>query len=169
MPINLNLEPQTNLGTEQISWSFKEFNPIIRSRRWWWLAGVISLLLLLYAVLTGNFLFALILLMGAILFVNETKRQPRHLKCQITNKGLAVGKKFWRWSELNEFWIAYQPPTIDNLYVLPKNLFDPRLSIPLNKTNPLKVRTELKKFLNEDLSKEDEPTSEALAKLLKLQ
>ncbi|MFZ5391513.1 MAG: hypothetical protein ACOZAJ_04560 [Patescibacteria group bacterium] len=169
MPINLNLEPKANLGSVQMDWSFQEFEPRERSKRWWLVAGLIALVMLIYAVLSGNFLFALILLMGAILFVNENKRQPRQLDCRITNLGLLVGKKFWRWSELNEFWIAYHPPTIASLYVLPKSLFDPRLSIPLNKTNPLEVREQLKKFLKEDLTREDEPTSEALSKLLKLQ
>ncbi len=169
MPINLNLEPKTNIGSVKLSWTFKEFEPRERSKRWWLIASLVTLTMLVYAVLTGNFLFALILLMGTILFINENKRQPRQLDCKLTSLGLVVGKKFWRWSELDEFWIAYHPPEIANLYVLPKSVLDPRLSIPLQKTNPLTVRQELKKFLKEDITKEDEPTSEALAKLLKLQ
>jgi hypothetical protein len=35
--------------------------------------------------------------------------------------------------------------------------------------NPLRVRKILNKYLEEDLSREDEPTSEALTRLLKLQ
>jgi len=169
MPINLNLDPQAHIGTTRLSWTFKEFHPIKRSRTWWLTASGLSLIMLIYAVFSGNFLFALILLMGAILFVNETKRPPRSIDCRITSNGIAVGKKFWRWSELKDFWIAYRPPEITNLYIQPKNALDPRLTIPLADNNPIKVRESLKDYLTEDLSREDEPTSEALTRLLKLQ
>ncbi len=169
MPTNLNIDPKANTGKVELRWQFREFKKITRSRRWWIMAGLITAALLIYALMSGNFLFALIIIIGAALFINETKRSPRQIDCRLTSTGVIVGKKFWRWSELRDFWIAYHPPEITNLYINPKNLIDPRLSLPLEKTNPLKVREYLQRFMQEDLSREDEPTSEALAKLLKLQ
>lgn len=169
MATNLTLEPQTNIGKINLRWSFKEFRQVKRPQAWWILASLITIGLVIWAVLTGNFLFALILLIGSVIFINESRRQPRRLECQITTLGIMVGKKFWRWSELTSFWIAYHPPEIANLYIVPKNPFDPRVTIPLNQTNPITVRELLGKYISEDLTREDIPTSEALSRLLKLQ
>lgn len=169
MPINLNLQPQANIGKIAHRWSFREFNPRERSTAWWVVAGIIGAAIVTYAIVTANFLFALIVLMVAIIFVTESRRQPKRLDCLITGSGAAVGKKFWRWSELDSFWIAYRPPEITNLYLVPKNPLDPRVRIPLERMNPLTVRQHLTQYLTEDLSREDEPTSEALSRLLKLQ
>lgn len=169
MATNLNLEPDANTGRVLLRWTFREFRPIKRNPVWWVAAGIITAVIVVWATLSGNFLFALILLIGAVLFVNETRRQPRRLDCHLTTSGVVVGKKFWRWSELTNFWIAYHPPRVTNLYLVPKNPFDPRVTVPLEKTNPLTVREHLTKYLTEDLSREDEPTSEAIARALKLQ
>lgn len=169
MPTNLNIEPNTHTGTPLLRWSFHEFKPINRSTTWWVMATIIVLAMLIYAIATANFLFALILVMGSILFILETRRQPRQINFEITPGGIIVGKKYWRWSELSNFWIAYQPPEIKRLYIEPKSALEPRLSIPLQSTNPLTVREMLSKYVSENLNREDIPTSEALAKLLKLQ
>ena len=169
MPVNLVLNPQANIGQTTLRWSFNEFKPLERSKRWWVISGIVALVLVTYAVMTGNFLFALIILMVSVLIVNQSRTKPKRLDCQITTTGVAVGKKYWRWSEIENFWIAYHPPEVTNLYLLPKGLLEPRLTVPLERTNPLKVRELLVKYLSEDLSREDEPTSEALSRLFKLQ
>jgi len=169
MPINLNLEPQSNIGQVLLRWNFMEFKQIHRPRAWWITAGIITGVLVIYSVFTGNFLFALIILIIAILLINEFRRSPRRLECQITNNGLAVGKKFWRYNEIENYWIAYHPPEVTNLYFSPKNPLDPRMPVHISNINPLRVRKLLNKYLEEDLSREDVPTSEALTRLLKLQ
>ncbi len=168
MPINLNAEQSPNLGKILLRWNFSEFKQPHRSRGWWITAGIIAGLIVLYALFTGNFLFALIILIAAVLMINEYRRHPRRLECQITNNGVTVGKKFWRYNELQNYWIAYHPPEVTNLYLLPKNPFDPRVGVPLVNMNPLTIRKLLNQYMEEDLSREDEPTSEALTRLLKL-
>lgn len=169
MPTNLNLEPNTHTGTALLRWSFSEFKQVDRSKTWWIMAGLVVLAMLIYAVTTANFLFALILIMGSTLFITETQRHPRQMNFAITGNGIILGKKYWRWSELSNFWIAYQPPEIKKLYIEAKSSLEPRLAIPLQNNNPLNVRQLLGKYMTENLEREDIPTSEALAKILKLQ
>lgn len=168
MAVNLNVNPQFNTGQVLLRWTFREFRLLDRSTTWWVTAGVVALGLIGYSVVTANFLFALIIIMVAFIFIGETRRTPRQLECKLTSTGVVVGKKYWRWSELVNFWIAYQPPAVTNLYLVPKSPLDPRVTIPLEKMNPLKVRELLGKYVTEDLEREDEPTSEALTRLLKL-
>lgn len=169
MPINLHLDPEAQLGKSLLRWTFQEFKHPQRGRAWWIMAGLVGLGLIVSGVATGNFLFALIILIGATIFVNESRRRPRQLESKITSTGVAVGKKFWRYTELANFWIAYRPPEIMNLYLVPKNPLDPRVRVPLGRINPIEVRKLLAPYVTEDLSREDEPTSEALSRLLKLQ
>jgi hypothetical protein len=168
MPINLNIEPDATVGKQVLRWNFREFQHVNRSRAWWIGAGLVAAALVIYGAVTGNFLFALIILLAAALFVIEVQRQPRSIECRLTVLGVMVGKKFWKWNELSSFWIAYRPPEVTNLYLLPKSPLDPRVAVPLEHMNPLSVRNNLKNHLEEDLSREDEPTSEALTRLLKL-
>lgn len=168
MAINLNLDPRANLGQVVLRWTFREQKTLERSRVWWIGASLIGAGLVVYAVATSNFLFALLLIMFAFIFMGESRREARTLECRLTSTGVMVGKKFWRWSELHNFWIAYQPPVVTSLYLVPKRPLDPRVTIPLEKVNPLKVREHLTKFITEDLEREDEPTSETLTRLLKL-
>lgn len=169
MPINLRTGVMPSLGRVLLKWTFKEPKPGDHTKKWWLMAGFLALAAVIYAVIRQNFLFALIIIMGSIIFVSETRREPQRLVCQITSTGLYLGKKFWRWNELSNFWIAYRPPEINRLYVVPKNLAEPRLTIPLGNNNPLHVREALLKYIPEDLEREDEPTSEALSRLLGLE
>lgn len=169
MPINLNIEPKSNTGQSLLRWTFTEFKRPHRTRSWWITAGIVTAVLVIYSIFTSNFLFAIIVLIGAVLLINEYRRNPRRIECHITNTGIIIGKKFWRYNELRNYWIAYHPPEVTNLYILPKSPFDPRVTVPLTNMNPLKIRKILNKYTEEDLEREDEPTSEALTRLLKLQ
>ncbi|MFH1111818.1 MAG: hypothetical protein V1712_01975 [Patescibacteria group bacterium] len=169
MSINLITEPETNLGNKLLAWQFPEFREIERSRLWWIVALVILVVLLVYAIRDFNFLFAIIVIIGAAIIWVDSRKKPALLDFAIHQQGVAVGRRFWLWNELDFFWIAYRPPEITSLYLQPKAALKPRLSIPLVNINPLKIREILTKFLREDLEREDEPTSEALSRLLKIQ
>ena len=56
-------------GTALVSWEVDEYPHHERSRRWYLIAGAISLALIIYAIMTANFLFALIILMVDIIFI----------------------------------------------------------------------------------------------------
>jgi len=62
----------------------------------------------------------------------------------------------------------YEPDEAKTLFFEFKNRVRPRLSIPLENKNPLKIRAILLKYLPEDVERENEPLSEQLSRLLKL-
>ena len=169
MSVNLNLENRTNLGNKLLSWQFPASRNLIRGKGWWITAGVITLVLVIYAIMVVNFLFAVIVIIGAVIIWLDSHKEAEWLDFNIHQSGITVGKRLWPWKELDHFWIAYHPPEVTSLYIQPKNSFNPRLSIPLVDMNPLKVREVLSKYLTENLEREDEPTSEALSRMLKIQ
>ena len=151
-----------------ISWDIPEYNDHTRSRRWYITAGIGALLLLLYSVFTANFLFALIIIIAAIILLIQDKRKSPAINFAITPEGIFLGKNFYEYSKFKSFWLYYEPDENKLLFFEFKNNVRPRISIPLLNKNPLHIRKILLKFLEEDLEKENEPLSEQLTRLLKL-
>jgi len=151
-----------------ISWSFPEFVVPERSRNWYIVAILIGVLFLLYAVLTANFLFGLIIIISALIMFLQAHKEAAQVEFAILENGVVVGDKFFDFKSLKNFYLIYEPPRIKNLYLEFDSWWRPRLTIPLEDINPVKVRQILLKFLSEDLTKQTEPLSEALNKKLKI-
>lgn len=154
-------------GKELFGWDVPEYHEYERGLGWY--IGLIGLgiVLLIYALRSNNFLFAFIVIMFAIIFLIHSGRRPMILKFAITEDGIALGKKMYRWKDLKRFYIIYEPPEVKNLY-LEFSGVRPRLPIPLYDQDPVKIREFLLKFLYEDLSKTEEPISDWLGRFLKI-
>ncbi|MFA5076189.1 MAG: hypothetical protein WC480_02100 [Patescibacteria group bacterium] len=159
---------ENDYGQELMTWSFSEFVQYERSRGWYIGAIIIMALLLLYSVLVANFLFALIVLITAIILFLRSSNEAKEIKFSIFEDGIMVGEKFYNYKEIQNFWLIYEPPVVKNLYFSFGSILLPRVQIPLQDRNPVKVRQILLKYLNEDLTKENEPFSDAMSRLLKL-
>ncbi len=151
-----------------MSWKFPEFIKPERTKTWYIIASLIGISLFLWAVFTFNYLFALIILIVGSIILFERKKEPQDLDFKITERGLEVGSKFYFYRDIKSFWIIYDPPEVKNLYFNFKSGLRFRITIPLLDQDPLKVRKILLKFLEEDLSKENEPFLEQLSRILKL-
>jgi len=153
---------------KSIKWSFPEYARHERQRGWYFWSILISLGIIVYAILTGNWLFALIIIMFGIIIVINHHNQPEEMKFEIDHDGIKLNGKLYKYDEINRFWIIYQPPEVKNLYFDMKSPFRPRLSIPLGKENPVDIKAFLRQYLEEDLDEEQEPFSETFGRLFKL-
>lgn len=156
-----------NHGKTLAQWHFQESEKPERPVSWYVILSLISIALLIYSVVTSNFLFAVIVIMTiVILFLNQRKRSIE-LEIKITEAGIEMGEKFYAYKDLDKFSIVYEPPKISNLYLELKSRLKPILSIPLKKQNPVKIRDILINFLSENIDREEEPTSDFLTRWLK--
>jgi hypothetical protein len=154
---------------ENISWQVPEYDKHEKTKNWYIFYSIVAFLLILYSFFSGNFLFAVIIIIGAIVIVLRDGQNPNMVKVSLETEGITVGKKFHDFDEFKNFSIVYKPnQEIKNLYFEYKNSLKPRLSIQLKNNNPLLIRKNLLKYLPEDLERTDQPLSEALAKILKL-
>jgi hypothetical protein len=167
MPEKQNLSDE--LGKIITSWSIPEYDKHEREKNWYIIAAVVSIIFLIYSFFSGNFLFAAIIIIGAFVIIMHDGQEPAQVNFSITDEGLIVGRKFYDYDVIKDFSIVYKPrENVKNLYFEFKTVVRPRLSIPLNKMNPLPIRENLLKYLPEDLERTDQPLSEALAKMFKL-
>lgn len=167
MPQNI-LNSDVSIGNVQYEWSVKEYERHERGRNWYILMAVFGVIMVVYGVLSGNYLFALItVLFGIILFMQDMV-EPMDVYFALTNTGVVVGKKFYRYSELNNFWIIYNPPFTKNLYFSQSSWLRHRIQVPLYDFDPRPVREYLMQFLEEDLEQEEEPLSDRVSRLMKI-
>lgn len=166
---NLN-QPQQAVdhGKTLLSWTFPELPHYHRSRGWYVGIGVFAVLMLAWAVFQRNPLFAIIIILLVAILAFQSRLKPKILTTNITEDGIEIGQRFYPYDDIRKFWIFYKPPHVKILYVGFKSALRPVLGIPLEKANPLKIREELLAFLEEDLSKEEEPASDAIGRLFKL-
>ncbi|MBU1131233.1 hypothetical protein KJ840_03815 [Patescibacteria group bacterium] len=155
-------------GQTLAKWNFPEFEKPNRTKSWYFWAIITTFLLLLYAILTINFLFAVIIVIAAITLIIKYQSQPELITFAITEDGLELEKRFYPWEIVKDFYIIYKPSETTNLYLNFKAITKPRLTIPLQNQSPVEIRKILTEYIDEDLEKEEEPFSEAVSKLLKL-
>lgn len=156
------------MGEPIRSWTIDEYERHERGPMWYAVAFIVGVALVLYAMITQDFLFAIIIIMAGVIIGLSTLREPRRVLFQVTTRGVAVDRTFSPYKELKSFWILYEPPHVKNLYIDFRNPVTPHLKVPLEEEDPLEVRSALLEFMGEEQSQEDEPLSDLLGRVLKL-
>lgn len=156
-----------NKGNILINWHFPEFEKPERTMIWYIILFVIFISLLIYSILTLNFLFAIIVVMVVVILFLHQRKDPMELEIKIREAGIEIGDNFYFYKDLNKFFIIYEPPEISNLYIEFKSRLKPELSIPLKEQNPVNVRDILINFLPENIDREEEPLADFFTRWLK--
>jgi len=159
---------QDYLGEEIFSWTVDEYERHERGPLWYAVAFILGVGLILYAMITQNFLFAIIIIMTGVIVGLSTLREPRKILFQLTTRGVGLGREFTPYKELRSFWILYEPPYSKDLYLDFRNPITPHMKIPLDQQDPLEIRSALMEFLREEINQESEPLSDLLGRVLKL-
>lgn len=149
-----------------LEWEYPERPVYERGRAWYLIMGLAGLALLIYAVYSANFLFALMVIMfGLVIYITASVR-PTNRPFAITENGIVIGHTEYRYREIEKFWFFYEPP-VKALYVQFRGLSG-RQRIDLMDQDPNEVRDLIGQFVPEDLEQEDEPLSDILSRLLKI-
>jgi len=163
---------QNNVATEfgriLIAWQVDEYPNHDRSRLWFVLGAIGAVLLIIYAIATANFLFAVILLTGGIVILLSTFQAPEKIDVGITSNGIIVGDHFHNYKEIKNFSIAYEPPAVKTLYVDFEKPWLPLVAIPLEDLDPNYVRQCLMPFCLENLERTEETLTDYVRRLYKL-
>lgn len=149
-------------------WDTPEFTKYPHSRTWYMIAAIFLVACIAYALFAENYLFAVILVLIAIVFVFHEIHEPTMTQFGITDQGVVWRGFLFPYKEVHSFWIVYDPPVSKDLYIDFKKTTTPRLIIPLEDEDPVVVRETLRQYIFEDLSKEDEPISVSLGRMLKI-
>jgi hypothetical protein len=155
-------------GQELLGWQVDEFIRHNRTTAWYLVAATIGLTLLIYAIATANFLFAVIVLMIGLILLVTSFTEPARIEIHVTNLGVVIGGTFYEYKDMKSFAVIYQPPEIRVLYLNFRSPWQPVLSIPLEEMDPNQVRETLLTYLTEDQEQDDERLTDTLRRLYKL-
>ncbi len=148
-----------------IKWQAPEFEQQEKSKSWFLIAGLIALGLFSWAVLTKNFIFALLIALAYFSISVYAIKRPKEIKLAVTSRGVRVGNTLYEYDNLRSFWIFYNPPHIRELSIRSRKTIMPYIKIPLGETNPVKIRKALVKYIPE--RKQEESLIDNLARGLK--
>jgi hypothetical protein len=167
MPINLN-KAEANTGDVIFDWEVNEYEKHDRNKRWYVITAIVGIALLLYSVISGNYLFALVVVLFGIVLFLQDMQQPIQVSFAVTETGIVVGSTYYPFKEITNYWIIYSPPEVKNIYFSTNSLLKHRLQVPLLDNDPRPIREYLNQFLIEDLDQEEEPLSDRLGRMFKL-
>lgn len=155
-------------GQEYLGWDITERPRYNRGMFWYVGMVVVGGGLLIYSLIDANFLFALIIIMFALIMYLTNMKEPRDVRFSITENGIALGSNFYPFKDIRRFWFIYDPPAIKNIYFEFKSTVNPRITVFLEDVNPNEVRQVLSQYAFEDFSEDEEPFVDYLSRIMKL-
>ncbi|MAG11560.1 MAG: hypothetical protein CMI52_02010 [Parcubacteria group bacterium] len=161
-------EAPSTIKNKLFEFKYPSFEKHRRGTVWYIGALIVTVLLIMYALTTANFLFALLLVLFAFVVFIHDLRDPAEHTCVITDAGIYIDGQFHPYSRFTGFWLAYEPPTVKTLYLSTDGIIRSHFGIPMGDVDPIELRRWLRRVVLEDLERDDEPMSEQIARILKI-
>ena len=155
-------------GKPLVEWEVHEYDNHDRSRFWYIATAILGVGLVVYSVLTANFLFAVIILMAGIITLLASFQEPDKINVYILPTGILIGDDYYEYIQVSDFSVVYDPPEVKMLYVDFQSAFQPMLAIPLEEEDPNKVRKSLLPYCVENLERTEERLTDVVRRLYKL-
>jgi len=149
-------------------WEMPESEQHERTPIWYLIVSIIALACVVYGIWVNNYLFALIVLISAVILILAGNDEPGNVLIQIGYNGIVVDGNFVEFDKINDFSIIYHPPFTKVLYLERKISFKPRIKLYLEEEDPLALRRHLLKYLPENLDLRDEHVSDIVGRLLRI-
>lgn len=149
----------------KISWSAPEYEYHKKNPEWFWILGIITIAMVLVAIIVGNFLFAVLVVLSGFSLAIYGARKPRLIKIGLSSGGISADKKQYDYDDLSHFWINYEPPQKKEIVLEFKKAFSTHITIMLGDTDPEMARRFLLQYAKE--KKIEESLANSIAKMLK--
>jgi len=147
------------------SWETEEFSYYEKTRAWFLVGGIFFFILVGYFTITGQIITAVtFLLLGLTVYIFSLKK-PRTINCSITYQNVIVDNVRYLFSDLESFWIFYEPPDFKIISLKHKKPYLPYIQIPLGEEDPMEIRRIMQEFLTEE--EQEESFSDKMARYLR--
>lgn len=115
----------------KIEWDAREYEHKERSKDWFWAVGIITVAVAVAAVIFGNVIFAILIIICAFslsLFIN---RPPEDVHVLINEKGIKKDHTLYLYDSLESFWIEKEH-SHKKIIFHSKKLLMPLIIVPLS-------------------------------------
>ncbi len=120
-----------------ISWKIEEYNHRVKNPDWFWALGVIALASAAIAVIYHDALFAVFIILGALILGYYAAREPKVIDISINEEGVRIKEYLYTFKTLKGFAVE-EHPMGNQLLIESSRLVAPIIAIPL----PSSVDTE---------------------------
>lgn len=149
-------------------WEMPEHAHYHRTPRWYLIVSLIALASVIYGVFAQNYLFALIVLISAVILILSGNEEPKNILVQIGHNGVVIDGIYSSFDDLHNFSVIYHPPFTKILYIERNSTLKPRIKIFLEDEDPIAIRDHLLRYLPENLVLRDEHFSDIVGRLLRI-
>jgi hypothetical protein len=147
-------------------WKAPEFEIYERDRKWYLYIIIALALIIGWAIYSNGLVMAItFILLGAVGYIHINKT-PRILDFIVTDEGVYAEKDFFPFTNMNSFWIIYDPGNKKVISFHTKSHFLPFLHIPIHDEDPVEIREVLLQFIPE--IRQEHNMMDTMERLLKL-
>lgn len=134
---------------EPIRWTALEYGARHHGTDWYWALGIIAVAAGATAIILGNILFAMVIIVGALSLALYAARRPQEIEFEINERGIIIDADLYPYKTLESFWIPEEGAP--RLIVHSKRAFMPQIVIPLGEdVSAGELRELLLDFLDEE-------------------
>jgi len=101
-------EKITDFGKEYFKWQVPEYDKHARPKIWYIIASALAVVLLLFSIISGNFLFAIIIIVSALVIILHDGKEPEKVDFVIYSEGIMIGKRFYDYDEIKNFSVIFK-------------------------------------------------------------
>lgn len=124
-----------------ITWEAVEHHHAERGSDWYWALGIVAVSTALTALLFGNFLFALLIVVAAGTMALVAMREPKVVEFALTDRGIRADDVLYPFKSINAFWVDQTEEEGHVLFVDTARITNPDLIVPLGEAvDPEDVR-----------------------------
>ncbi|MDB5238771.1 MAG: protein of unknown function with transrane region [Candidatus Parcubacteria bacterium] len=115
---------------------------------WYWAVGLITLALAVVALLFGEIITGIFVVVGAVALVLHASHPPHTVHHEINDRGIMSDLTLYPFLSLDSFWIPHDefPPKI---ILKSRKLFMPYIIMYIDEVDPEEVRAVLLKYIAE--------------------
>jgi hypothetical protein len=131
----------------KIEWDAHEYEHKERNQDWFWAVGIITISIAVVAVILGNVIFAILIIIGAISLSIFINRPPETLHVVIDERGITRGNVRYPYDTLDSFWIDVDHPH-KKIILKSQKLLMPLIIVPFDdNVNPDRLEIILARHL----------------------
>jgi len=154
--------PPTNI----LRWRAPDYYTFEKSPYWSLVVGIVSLVLSLILIYTGNFFPVIVIILAVIVTFQVAHEKPKTHEFAVDESGILSREEYIPFYELKSFWIAkHENKSI--LYLERVGYFKSPIAIPLGQQNQVEVKNFLLRYLPEQFGR-GEQLSEKLIRVFRL-
>jgi len=147
----------------EIRWQAPEFITYEKGTDWYWAVGVIAITLAVAAILFGNILFSLVIIIGTAALSMQASRDPEIREFAVGDRGVQIDDTLYPYSSIISFWVENNPHE-QKLLLQSEKMWMPYIVMPIAEVDPEEVRNFLINYLPEE--EHQEPLSQKIMEYL---